>query len=149
MTGVQTCALPISFEEDTTAWEANKKEILGFLREGKNVGFLTLGDAMFFSTYIYVFHRLKKEGVPIETIPGIPAFIAMGSHLGWPIVEGDDVLSVIPATADMEKIRRVTDVSDNVVLMKVYKNFPEIADLLEEEGMASREIGRASCRERV
>ena len=42
------------FEESTEAWEANMKEILGFLEAGKNVGFLTLGDAMFFSTYIYV-----------------------------------------------------------------------------------------------
>ncbi len=134
-----------AFEKDTTAWEANKKEILGFLHEGKNVGFLTLGDAMFFSTYIYVFRLLEKEGVPIETIPGIPAFIAMGSHLGWPIVEGDDVLSVIPATADTEKIRRVAQVSDNVVLMKVYKNFPEMADLLEEEGMAGNAVMVSRC----
>jgi precorrin-2/cobalt-factor-2 C20-methyltransferase len=128
------------FEESTEAWEANMKEILGFLEAGKNVGFLTLGDAMFFSTYIYVFRLLEKKGVNIETIPGIPAFIAIGSHLGWPIVEGNDVLSIIPATADKETIEKVMSVSDNVVLMKVYKNFPEIADLLVENKMIDNAV---------
>lgn len=134
-----------AFEKDPAAWEANKREILAFLKEGKNVGFLTLGDAMFFSTYIYIFRLLEKEGVPIETIPGIPAFIAIGSHLGWPIVEGNDILSIIPATADKEKIRRITEASDNVVFMKVYKNFPEIAELLKKEGMAKNAVMVSRC----
>lgn len=133
------------FGKDTGAWEQNKKEILGFLEEGKNVAFLTLGDAMFFSTYIYVFRLLEKEGVRIETIPGIPAFVAMGSHLGWPIVEGDDILSVIPATADEAKIERALSVSDNVVLMKVYKNFPEIAELLEKHDMLEHAVMASRC----
>ena len=128
------------FALDDAAWKQNKEEILGFLEEGKNVAFLTLGDAMFFSTYIYVFRLLEKEGVPIETIPGIPAFVAMGSHLGWPIVEGDDVLSVIPATAGTEKIEKALSVSDNVVLMKVYKNFPEVAELLEKNAMLDHAV---------
>ena len=100
---------------------------------------------MFFSTYIYVFRLLEKEGVPIETIPGIPAFVAMGSHLGWPIVEGDDVLSVIPATAGTEKIEKALSVSDNVVLMKVYKNFPEVAELLEKNAMLDHAVMVSRC----
>ena len=118
---------------------------MGFLAEGKNVAFLTLGDAMFYSTYIYVFRLLEKAGVKIETIPGIPAFCAIGSHLGWPIVEGDDVLSIIPATADAAKIRKAMAVADNVVIMKVYKNFPEIADLLEENGMMEKSVMVSRC----
>ena len=133
------------FEKDPAAWDANKEEILGFLREGKNVAFLTLGDAMFYSTYIYVFRRLREEGVAIETIPGIPAFIAMGSHLGWPLVEGNDILTVIPATAGIEKTRRALRAADNAVLMKVYKNFPQIADLLEEEGMLGSSVMASRC----
>ena len=133
------------FEHDDAAWEQNKKEILSFLDEGKNVAFLTLGDAMFYSTYIYVFRRLAKEDIHIETIPGIPAFVAMGSHLGRPLVEGNDIISVIPATADMDKIKSVLKVSDNVAIMKVYKNFAEIADLLEENGMIENSVMVSRC----
>ena len=127
-------------ENSTDAWEANKQEILELLRSGKNVAFLTIGDPMFYSTYIYVFRLLENEGVDIQTIPGIPAFAAIGSQLGYPIVEGDDVLSIIPATASPEKVEKAMQAADNVVLMKVYKNFEEVADMLDKNEMAEQAV---------
>lgn len=127
-------------ENSTEAWEANKQEILELLRSGKNVAFLTIGDPMFYSTYIYVFRLLENEGVDIQTIPGIPAFAAIGSQLGYPIVEGDDVLSIIPATASPEKVEKAMQAADNVVLMKVYKNFEEVADMLDKNEMAEQAV---------
>ena len=132
-------------EDSAEAWERNKEEILGFLAEGRNVAFLTLGDPMFYSTYIYIYRLLEHEGVKIETIPGVPAFAAIGSKLGYPIVEGNDVLAVIPATAPMEKIERALEASDNAVLMKVYHNFREIAELLERHGMARHAVMASRC----
>ncbi|SHK65945.1 precorrin-2/cobalt-factor-2 C20-methyltransferase [Selenomonas ruminantium] len=127
-------------ENSTDAWEANKQEILGLLNEGKNVAFLTIGDPMFYSTYIYVFRLLETAGVEIRTIPGIPAFAAIGSQLGYPIVEGDDVLSIIPATASPEKVEKAMQAADNVVLMKVYKNFEEVANMLDANEMAEQAV---------
>ena len=127
-------------ENSTDAWESNKQEILELLRSGKNVAFLTIGDPMFYSTYIYVFRLLENEGVDIQTIPGIPAFAAIGSQLGYPIVEGDDVLSIIPATASPEKVEKAMQAADNVVLMKVYKNFEDVADMLDKNKMAEQAV---------
>jgi len=118
---------------------------LALLHAGKNVAFLTLGDPMFYSTYIYVYRLLEHEDVQIETIPGVPAFCAIGSKLGYPLVEGNDILSVIPATADEEKIRKILAVTDNVVMMKVYKNFANMADILEENGMAKNAVMVSRC----
>ena len=81
----------------------------------------------------------------IETIPGIPAFCAIGSKLGYPIVEGNDILSIIPATASPKKIAEILPVTDNAVLMKVYKNFPEIADMLSESGLAKDAVMVSRC----
>ena len=127
-------------EKSTEAWEANKQEILALLQAGKNVAFLTIGDPMFYSTYIYIYRLLEHEDVEIKTIPGIPAFAAIGSQLGYPIVEGDDVLTVIPATASPEKVEKAMQAADNVVLMKVYKNFEEMADLLAKNDMAEQAV---------
>jgi precorrin-2 C(20)-methyltransferase len=124
------------FAEDTGAWEENKEEILALLNAGKNVAFLTLGDPMFFSTYIYVFRLLEHEDVDIVTIPGVPAFIAIGSHVGRPIVEGNDVLAVIPGTASKERLEEVMAVAGSAVVMKVYHNSAEIIDLLKRNHMA-------------
>lgn len=128
------------FADDTEAWENNKAEILSLLKEGKNVAFLTLGDPMFYSTYIYIFRLLEHEEVEIRTIPGVPAFAAIASQVGRPIVEGDDVLTVIPATADPDKIQQALSVADNVVLMKVYKNFSDVAHQLAAHGMAENAV---------
>ena len=38
-----------------------KEEILALLQAGKNVVFLTLGDPMFYSTYIYVYRLFSKK----------------------------------------------------------------------------------------
>ena len=141
----QVFPMVANFSESTAAWEKNKDEILALLRAGKNVAFLTLGDPMFYSTYIYVYRLLEPTGAAITTIPGIPAFCAIGSQLGYPIVEGNDILSIIPATAPAEKIEKALAASDNVVLMKVYKNFPEIADQLAARNMASQAVMVSRC----
>ena len=136
----QTFPMVKDFAQDTSAWEANKEEILALLEAGQNVAFLTLGDPMFFSTYIYIYRLLRDAHVTIETIPGVPAFAAIGSRTGYPIVEGDDILSIIPATAPEEKIQRALAASDNVVLMKVYKNFPQIVADLEAADLSKQAV---------
>lgn len=129
----QTFLMVKDFEESPKFFEDNVAEILTFLRDGKNVGFLTLGDPLFFSTYIYIFKLLKNSGVQIETIAGVPAFLAIAAKIGYPPAYGNDILSIIPATADAEKISAALKVSDAAVLMKVYKNFGEIVELLDAE----------------
>ena len=124
------------FAKNPEAWEENKAEILALLNAGKNVAFLTLGDPMFYSTYIYVFRLLEHEDVEIVTIPGVPAFAAIGSKIGRPIVEGDDILAIIPGTADRADIEKILSAVQSAVVMKVYRNAPEIVDLLAENHMA-------------
>lgn len=141
----QVFPMVVNFEQSPEVWEANKNEILNLLKVGKKVAFLTLGDPMFYSTYIYVFRLLENCGYTIETIPGIPAFCAIGSKLGYPLVEGNDILSIIPATAPEEKVKQVIAVTDNVVMMKVYKNFPEMVDVLTENELADKAVMISRC----
>ncbi len=88
------------------------------------------------STYMYVYRLIENTGFEIETIPGITAFCAIGSHLGYPIVEKEEVLAIVPATAPKEKIDAVMAVADDAVIMKVYKNFDEVQEVLLKHNMA-------------
>ena len=137
--------MTVGFAEDDTAWQSNKQEILELLQAGKNVGFLTLGDPMFYSTYIYVFRLLQHEAVEIETIPGIPAFCAIGSATNTPIVEGDSILSIIPANMPEDRVRSALKTCDNAGLMKVYKNSDAVIDMLAEEGLAKQAVLASRC----
>lgn len=127
------------------AWESNKQTILALLAAGKKVVFLTLGDPMFYSTYIYVFRLLEDAGYPIETIPGITAFCAIGSKLGYPLVEGNNILSIIPATIEEDKLDQALAMSDNVVLMKVYKNYHEVVEKLQRFQLADKAVMISRC----
>ena len=133
------------FAESPEVFVENKNEILALLNEGKNVAFLTIGDPMFYSTYIYVFNLLSEENVNIETIPGVPAFLAIASKIGRPLAFGNDILSIIPATANTDEINAALNTSNTSVLMKVYKNFDEIVDTLEKHKMTSQSILVSRC----
>jgi precorrin-2/cobalt-factor-2 C20-methyltransferase len=127
------------------AWENNKNIILELLAAGKKVTFLTLGDPMFYSTYIYIFRLLENCGHPVETIPGVPAFCAIGSKLGYPLAAGNDILSVIPATIPGDKLDQALAMADNVVLMKVYKNYRQVVEKLKRHGLADQAVLISRC----
>lgn len=141
----QTFLMVKNFEDSPKIFEDNVAEILKYLREGKNVGFLTLGDPMFFSTYIYIFKLLKNYGVQIETIAGVPAFLAIAAKIGYPLAYGNDILSIVPATANNEKISDALKNSDAAVLMKVYKNFNEITEILNSENLSNNAVLVSRC----
>ncbi|WP_378954905.1 precorrin-2 C(20)-methyltransferase [Pelosinus sp. sgz500959] len=129
----------------TEAWANNKVAILAELQAGKKVVFLTLGDPMFYSTYMYIYRLLKESGFGIETVPGVPAFCAIGSQLGQPLAEGTDVLSIIPATMEDEDMDKILALSDNVVLMKVYKNFTQVVEKLNQHGYGDNAVMISKC----
>lgn len=136
----QTFPMVRDFAESKIVFEKNQQEILNLLDAEKNVAFLTLGDPMFYSTYIYVFQLLQESGVEIETVPGVPAFLAISSYIGKPLCFGNEILTVIPATAPAEKISAALKISDATVLMKVYKNFAEVVDLLGKENLLQNSV---------
>ena len=146
-TEVLELIFPMVYEpaELSGAWRDNRDIIKKRLDQGQNVVFLTLGDPMFYSTYIYVFELLQDCGHPIETVPGITAFCAIASHHGTPIVEGDDVLSVVPATISPEKLDKVMEASDRLVLMKISRNFEALRQRLDYHGFAEHALMVSKC----
>lgn len=127
------------------AWQNNRDTIKALLDEGKQVVFLTLGDPMLYSTYIYVFNLLKDSGCEIETVPGITSFCAIGSRLGFPLAEGNDVISVIPATVSDDALDKALAGADSVVLLKVNRNFDALVEKLDKNGLLANAVMVTKC----
>ncbi len=106
-------------------------EVIEWVKAGKTVGFVTLGDPMLYSTYIYLLKYIS-EGVSVETIPGISSYTAIASGLNRPLVEAEDPLIVYPCTADMDALREVLTHYNAIVLMKVYKSFETVVSMMKE-----------------
>ena len=139
--------LPMVFQMNTDMdavnkqWEENRKIIAEKLDEGKNLVFLTLGDPMLYSTYMYIFNEFKdSDEYEVETIPGIPAFLGIASYIGLPVTEWEENVLIIPATCDKDKFDKALSASDNAVIMKVYKSFAFVQEELKKHHMLKRSV---------
>lgn len=113
------------------------------LSEGKNVGFLTIGDPMTFSTYVYVLEYLDSM-YSVKTIPGISSFADIASRFNLPLVMGDESLKVISLHGDVE-IKEEIEKSDNIVFMKVTRDYNELKAALKETGNMDNIILVSNC----
>lgn len=124
-------------EQDERIYESFKI-IEQKIKEGKNVAFLTIGDPLIYSTYIYLLEHIEKMGYETETIPGITSFCACASIAKEPLVIGDEALLIIPG----DRLDSIKD-EKNVVIMKVYKKEEKILDCLEAKNFEYICIKRA------
>lgn len=74
--------------------------LIRYLREDKDVAFLTLGDPSIYSTYGYLHRRVLARGFEARFIAGVPSFCAAAARLNRPLCEGDQPLHLIPAAYD-------------------------------------------------
>ena len=109
------------------------------LDQGRTVAILSEGDPLFYGSYMHLHIRLSHL-YPTEVIPGVTAMSGCWSQTGVPIVQGDDVLSVLPGTmSEFELTRRLAD-TDAAVIMKVGRNLPKIRKALAATGKLGRAI---------
>lgn len=114
--------------------KANTRIVEKLLDEGKNVGFLTIGDTMTYSTYVYLLENMQdKYKSQVETIPGISSFADMSSRFNFPIVMGDESLKIISINENTD-IEKELQESENIVFMKVMRNFDKLKEALIKTG---------------
>ncbi|WP_337184129.1 precorrin-2 C(20)-methyltransferase [Shinella sp.] len=117
----------------TAFYDASAAAVAGHLAAGRTVAILSEGDPMFYGSYMHLHVRLAGR-FPTEVIPGITAMSGCWSLSGLPIVQGDDVLSVLPGTMGEEQLsRRLVD-TEAAVIMKVGRNLPKIRRALSSAG---------------
>lgn len=123
--------------ELSRSWKESAKRIAELLKTGADVCFLTLGDALVYSTYIYLLRELKAivPEVKVVTVPGITSFSAVAALTDFPLGEGKHAITIVPTADDLTAVRRAVEVGGTVVLMKIGKRLGDILDILEESGV--------------
>lgn len=115
-----------------------------YTKKGKNIGFVTLGDASVYSTYGYIVNALPKS-VEIETIPGITSFCAAAALANRPLVKKDEILTILPMNASDERIDEAISASDACVFMKIYKREDRVINHLKKHHMDDDGILAQRC----
>jgi precorrin-2/cobalt-factor-2 C20-methyltransferase len=135
---VHELVFPMTADQDelTLHWQASAEEIAPLLERGEDVCFLTLGDPLLYSTYIYLMRAIRTilSDVNIATVPGVTAFSAAAALSGFPVGEGKAPVTIVPTADDLQDVRRALDGGGTVILMKIGKRLPDIIELLEETG---------------
>ena len=119
------------------AIEAAAGRALAHLDAGERVALVTLGDPNVYSTVSAVVAavRVRRPGVPVETVPGIMAFQDLAARSGTVVVDGDEELAVVPALDGPDGLDAALGrPASAVVVYKGGRRLPELARRLEAAG---------------
>jgi len=117
-------------------FDRSANDIATLLDAGKNVAVLSEGDPLFYGSYMHLHVRLADR-YHAEVVAGVTAMSGCWSMTGMPLVQGDDILSVLPGTLAEEKLAERLANTDGAVIMKVGRNLPKIRRALASVGKLS------------
>ena len=129
------------------SWEENTHQIASVLKQGIDAAFLTLGDPMTYSTYGYLLKKMETLYPQVQsvTIPGIPSYLAGAAAANLPLVEGNEILSLVPGNTSPDKIREFLSTSDTILFLKHHRNAETTYNILQEMNMADKALYVSRC----
>jgi len=129
-------------KEVRDAWQHAARTVLTHMEQGKNVAFPTLGDPAVYSTGYYLYENIMEINpkATVKFISGITAMSSCSAATAVPVCLGDEMLAVVPATFKDNRLRKILEMFDTIVLMKVHKVIPHLCELLGELGLLDKSI---------
>jgi precorrin-2/cobalt-factor-2 C20-methyltransferase len=108
------------------------------LLAGWDVAYLTLGDPLTYSTYIYALGALKERlpNLRHRTFPGVTSYSAVAAATGFPLGERKENVLVLPCPDSAEDLRSMITQHDVVILLKIGHRLPAVLRLLREMEIA-------------
>src|SRR5699024_5257956 len=80
-------------------YAAAAERLAAHLRAGRDVALCAAGDPLFYSSFMHMYMRLADE-FTCAIVPGVTAVSAVSAAVARPLVEGEEVLTVLPGTLD-------------------------------------------------
>ncbi|MFD4275232.1 precorrin-2 C(20)-methyltransferase [Streptomyces cyaneofuscatus] len=103
------------------------------LDAGRTVAVLAEGDPMFYGSYMHM-HKRLADRYATEVIPGVTSVSAAAARLGTPLVEGEEILTILPGTLPEEELTARLAATDTAVVMKLGRTFPAVRGAFEASG---------------
>ncbi|MCC8928112.1 precorrin-3B C(17)-methyltransferase [Rhodococcus sp. I2R] len=132
-------------------YEQAAERLAEHLVSGRSVALLAEGDPLFYSSYMHM-HKRLADRFDVEIVPGVTSVSAASAAMETPLVERDEVFTVLPGTLPVDELARRLRTTDAAAIMKLGRTFPTVVRALEQSGRLAeaRYIERASTdRERV
>lgn len=124
------------------AWEDAVSLMAAQVALGRSVAFITIGDPLLYSTFIYLLRILRNSHpeIEVEIVPGISSINTAAAVAGISLAESEERIVIIPATAGIEKIIEALAKYETVVLLKVKPVYAELLELLRQTHRADNAV---------
>lgn len=106
-------------------------EILKHLNKSKKIACVTMGDPSVYSSYPDVYEALKKHGVELKAVSGIPSFLAPSALTGNAIAEFNERAALIPGPENYKDIEKILESFKTVLIMKITDNGKTIKEYID------------------
>ena len=118
-------------------YDAAAETIAHHLDAGSDVVVLCEGDPFFYGSFMYLHERLAHR-YPVEIVPGVSSIMASAAAIARPLAARNDVLAIIPAPLDDERIKAQIENADAVAIIKLGRHLPRIRSIIETMGLTSQ-----------
>ncbi|MFT3877751.1 MAG: precorrin-2 C(20)-methyltransferase [Propioniciclava sp.] len=131
------------------AWDASAQAASDAFNAGARVvAFATIGDPSVYSTFSYLAAAVLgvHPDVEVEVIPGVTAMQALAAASRSPLVEGDEVLALVPLKKGTDRLAEVAQVVDTVAVYKPGRHcaaLKEYATATDSDAVVGVNVGTA------
>jgi precorrin-2 C20-methyltransferase/precorrin-3B C17-methyltransferase len=120
-------------------YEAAAARLAAHLDAGRDVVVLAEGDPFFYGSYMHMHKRLAHR-YPTEVVPGVTSVSGAAAAVGRPLVERDEVLTVLPGTLDADELAEWLATTDAAAVLKLGRTFPAVREAFERAGVLDRAL---------
>ncbi|MFI5893623.1 precorrin-2 C(20)-methyltransferase [Actinoplanes sp. NPDC051513] len=103
------------------------------LDAGRDVVVLAEGDPFFYGSYMHMHKRLAGR-YETEVVPGVTSVSAASAALGRPLMERDEVLTILPGTLPAADLAARLAGTESAAVMKLGRTFPAVREALQRSG---------------
>jgi precorrin-2 C20-methyltransferase/precorrin-3B C17-methyltransferase len=120
-------------------YEAAAARLAAHLDAGRDVVVLAEGDPFFYGSYMHMHKRLAHR-FPTEVVPGVTSVSGAAAVVGRPLVERDEVLTVLPGTLPADELAEWLATTDSAAVVKLGRTFPQVREAFEAAGVLDRAL---------
>ncbi len=117
-------------------WLENARIVAAKAKAGKEIAFITLGDPMLYSTFLYLYETIREDfqDIQLEIIPGVTSVTAAAASAKLPLAEKEEIVAIIPSDLDPKVIQETAKHAENLVFMKCAYRVKELIPVLLKSG---------------
>jgi precorrin-2 C20-methyltransferase/precorrin-3B C17-methyltransferase len=114
-------------------YEQAAARLAAHLDAGRDVVVLAEGDPFFYGSYMHMHKRLASRYETV-VVPGVTSVSAAAAVLGRPLMERDEILTVLPGTLPPAELADRLAATDSAAVLKLGRTFDGVREALEKAG---------------